>query len=73
MQTITEHRTPLAEALHSRGWGTEEVAEALRLKYGEGVSDRTVRRWVKGDTDPHPIWKVRVAKLVGEPGSKLWV
>lgn len=43
-----------------RGWTYRQLAAHLH------VSERTVKRWIAGATDPHPAWMTLVQRLFDE-------
>ncbi|MFG3259429.1 helix-turn-helix domain-containing protein [Streptomyces sp. NPDC048172] len=62
---MASSRRRLAERRKARGYSQEQFAEALR------VDRTTVQRWEKGENDPQPWHRPKIARLLGLDATEL--
>lgn len=55
-QKVTDSRKLLVAAIEASGLSQVRFAETVVLPAQEGVSPRTMRRWIRGDSEiPEPV------------------
>lgn len=64
--------TGLQRLMNDEGYTLLEISEAYRLRHGKGLHLRTVSRWARGESVPHPVSAVRLSRLLGVPADDLF-